>query len=152
MKIVNGCMYLQEIKNLIIEYTTSLNRNLEFQHIDEELNSLEAKYTGENGKILAAVSDKGNVIGCVAFHALSNRRCEMKRLYVKPAYRNLKTGEKLVNSIISLARQDGYEEMVLDTIKPLKSAIYLYKKYGFEETDAYYDNPMEDVIYMKLKL
>ena len=152
MKIVNGCMYLQEIKNLIIEYTTSLKRNLEFQHIDEELNSLEAKYTGENGKILAAVSDKGNVIGCVAFHALNNRRCEMKRLYVKPAYRNLKTGEKLVNSIISLARQDGYEEMVLDTIKPLKSAIYLYKKYGFEETDAYYDNPMEDVIYMKLKL
>ena len=42
--------------------------------------------------------------------------------------------------------------MVLDTIKPLKNAIYLYKKYGFTETEPYYNNPMEDVIYMKLNL
>jgi ribosomal protein S18 acetylase RimI-like enzyme len=42
--------------------------------------------------------------------------------------------------------------MVLDTLKPLKSAIHLYKKFGFEEIQAYYDNPMDDVIYMRLVL
>ena len=44
---------------------------------------------------------------------------------------------------------DGYSCMVLDTIEPLQSAIRLYKGLGFQETEPYYDNPMEDVIYMK---
>ena len=152
MEIVNGSIYLNEIKNLIIEYTNSLNRNLSFQDLEKELNSLEAKYTKPNGEILAALSPDGKVIGCVAYFKHNDKRCEMKRLYVKPDYRNLNIGEKLVNSIISLAKKKGYKEMVLDTIKPLKNAIYLYKKYGFTETEPYYNNPMEDVIYMKLNL
>ena len=53
----------------------------------------------------------------------------MKRLYVKKEYRNLKIGNTLVENIISLAKKDGYREMVLDTIKPLTSAINLYKKW-----------------------
>lgn len=40
--------------------------------------------------------------------------------------------------------------MVFDTIThPLKAAIRLYHKYGFEECSANYNNPMDDVIYMK---
>lgn len=41
--------------------------------------------------------------------------------------------------------------MVFDTITstPLKAAISLYHKYGFEECSANYNNPMDDVIYMK---
>ena len=42
--------------------------------------------------------------------------------------------------------------MVLDTIEPLKAAIALYKKHGFTECEAYYHNPMADVIYMKKNL
>ncbi|MHC6180174.1 GNAT family N-acetyltransferase [Clostridium sp. JNZ X4-2] len=152
MEIVNGSRYLPEIKDLIVEYTKSLNRDLTFQHLTEELNDLETKYTKPNGEILAAISDEGNVVGCVAFYKHTDKRCEMKRLYVKPHYRKLKIGYKLIKDIIELASKDGFEEMVLDTIKPLKSAIHLYKKYGFEEIPAYYDNPMDDVIYMRLVL
>ena len=47
------------------------------------------------------------------------------------------------------AKSDGYSEMVLDTVEPLKSAINLYKKFGFVEIESYYNNPMSDVIYMK---
>lgn len=57
-------------------------------------------------------------------------------------------GELLVKEIIDHAKQSGYKEMVLDTIIPLKEAIGLYKKYGFEECEPYYNNPMADVIYM----
>ncbi len=54
--------------------------------------------------------------------------------------------------IIKRAKIAGYKEMVLDTIVPLKAAISLYKRHGFEECEAYYHNPMDDVIYMRKAL
>jgi len=76
----------------------------------------------------------------------------MKRLFVLPEYRSKKIGQLLVKNIIQYAKVAGYDEMLLDTIQPLKSAIRLYKKMGFQEIEPYYDNPMDDVIYMKIKL
>lgn len=73
----------------------------------------------------------------------------MKRLYVKPKYRENKLGKKLVLEILEYAKKAGYKEMVLDTIIPLQSAIHLYKKVGFVEREAYYHNPMDDVLYFK---
>lgn len=70
----------------------------------------------------------------------------MKRLYVKPEYRHMKIGQKLIETLIDYATRDGYQEIVLDTIQPLQSAIALYKKNGFLEIEAYYHNPMDDVI------
>lgn len=151
MQIVDGLDYIEEVKELIIEYINFLNRDLSFQNINSELNSLKTKYSYPNGRIITAIVDD-KVVGCVAFYKHSSKRCEMKRLYVKKEYRNLKIGNTLVENIISLAKKDGYREMVLDTIKPLTSAINLYKKFGFQEIKPYYSNPMPDVIYMKLDL
>lgn len=151
MEIVEGTKYLDEVKELIIKYVQALNRDLSFQNLDAELANLKNKYSGNNGKMLVALV-AGKVVGCVGYHQYSSTCCEMKRLYVLPEYRNLKIGFYLVEKIIDLARKDGYQEMVLDTIKPLKRAISLYRKFGFQEMAAYYDNPMSDVIYMRLEL
>lgn len=148
----DGAPYLDQIKTLIAEYAKSLDRDLSFQGFDAELSDLSAKYLPPNGRILAAVSEDGEAVGCVAYHRHDTERCEMKRLYVRPEYRRCHAGSMLVEGIILAARSDGFSEMVLDTVKPLENAVRLYKKYGFEETEPYYDNPMEDVIYMKLKL
>ncbi len=150
MKIVEGSKYLADVKKLIIEYTDSLNRNLEFQGLRQELENLDSKY--KQGDIFIALSHQNEPIGCAALYEHNKNRCEMKRLYVKPKYRKLKLGKKLVERIIQSAKDKGYKEMVLDTIKPLKSAIHLYKKFGFVECEPYYNNPMDDVIYLKLKL
>ena len=96
--------------------------------------------------------DNDKVLGMVAYHRHSDERCEMKRLHVNPAARGRHLGDKLVIEIIAHAKKAGYKEIVLDTIAPLKAAISLYKKYGFEECEAYYYNPMDDVIYMHKKL
>ena len=93
--------------------------------------------------------EKKKVIGMVAYHRHSKSRCEMKRLYVKPKYRENKLGKKLVLKILEHVKKAGYKEMVLDTIIPLQSAIYFYKKVGFVECEAYYHNPMDDVLYFK---
>ena len=76
----------------------------------------------------------------------------MKRLFVRPKARGKHVGDILVKEIIAHAIKAGYREMVLDTISPLKEAISLYKKHGFIECEAYYNNPMVDVIYMRKRL
>jgi len=148
MEICNGVDYLDQVKKLIIEYTKRLGRDLSFQNIEEELQDPTKKYIAPEGELLVAVEDE-KVMGMVAYHRHSNSRCEMKRLYVKPEYRKIKLGEKLVLEIIEHAKKAGYKEMVLDTIIPLEAAIHLYKKVGFVECEAYYYNPMSDVLYFK---
>ena len=148
VKIVDGTKHLDAVKQLVTEYTNFLGRDLSFQHFDAEINDLSAKYAPPEGRLLcAAVEDE--IIGCVAYHRHNDTRCEMKRLFVREGFRNFHAGSKLVEAIINFARADGFKEMVLDTITPLQSAIRLYKRFGFVETEPYYHNPMSDVIYMK---
>ncbi len=151
MKIVDGKPYIQQIKELIIEYAKWLGRNLSFQNLDDELKDPAKKYTSPEGELLVAVEGE-DVLGMIAYHKHSDTRCEMKRLYVKPSCRGMKLGEKLIEELIAHARQAGYKEMVLDTIVPLQSAIHLYKKLGFTECEPYYHNPMPDVLYFRKEL
>lgn len=152
MEIVDGKAYMDQAKSLIIEYTRKLGRDLAFQNIDDELENLAGKYTEPEGELLAAIDAGGNVVGIVAYHRHSKERCEMKRLYVKPDFRGDKLGESLIEKILEQAKKAGYKEMVLDTLAPMKPAIHLYEKFGFLECEPYYNNPMDDVIYMKKEL
>lgn len=151
LQIVDGKDYLEQVKVLMADYTTRLGRDLSFQGIEEELANPEVKYSAPEGELLVALVD-GEPKGMVAYHRHSDTRCEMKRLYLDPSCRGLKMGDKIVAAIIEHARAAGYREMVLDTVKPLAAAIHLYQNYGFEECAPYYDNPMDDVVYMKLAL
>lgn len=151
MKIVDGKDYIPQIKELIAEYVGRLNRDLGFQNIDEELSDPAAKYTPPQGELLAALEDE-TLVGMVAYHKHSDTRCEMKRLYVRPSARGLSLGDALVKEILERAAKAGYKEMVLDTLCHMQAAIHLYKKYGFTECEPYYNNPMDDVIYMIKKL
>lgn len=125
---------------------------MSFQNLDDELKDPARKYNAPEGELLVAIDENESVIGMIAYHRHSDVRCEMKRLYVQPRWRGQKVGEKLIQAILQHAQQAGYKEMVLDTIQPLKTAIHLYHKFGFQECEPYYNNPMDDVIYMKKKL
>ncbi len=140
-----------QIVQLIKEYIQELHRNLDFQNIEQEYDDLSQKYLPPHGHLIVAYH-QNKAIGCVALHKHNQTRCEMKRLFVKKEYRHLQIGYQLIQKIISLAQKDGYQEMVLDTILPLQKAIHLYHHFGFYEIDAYYDNPMDDVVYMKKDL
>ena len=146
--IVDGKPYLDQVKELILEYTQWLGRDLSFQNLDKELADIAEKYTAPNGELLVAIDDNNVVLGMVAYYQHSDTRCEMKRLYVRPEGRGHALGDRLIESIMDHAKVSGYKEMVLDTIAPLQAAIYLYKKHGFTECEPYYHNPMDDVIYM----
>ena len=147
MELVDGAPYVEDVKGLIREYTEWFGRDLAFQGLDDELEHIGEKYLPPAGRLVVAVDEGGDVVGCVAYHRLDEGIAEMKRLYVTPAGRGHHLGELLARRIMEIARGDGCSRMVLDTVAPLEAAVSLYRKLGFEEIEPYYHNPFPDVIY-----
>ena len=58
IEIVNGYTYIEDVKKLIEAYYKELDRNLDFQNIDEELNHLQTKYQEPQGKLLVALMNQ----------------------------------------------------------------------------------------------
>jgi len=158
IKILPAYDFPEEIKLLFSEYTDiliegdpSFKEYLEIQNYDDELKHLEKKYGLPYGR-LYLVYYNNEVAGCIGLKKIDKKNCEMKRLYVRPKFRGKQIGEQLIEKIIKAAKEIGYSYMLLDTLPFLKSAIRLYKKYGFYEISSYNNSPMETSIYMKLDL
>jgi ribosomal protein S18 acetylase RimI-like enzyme len=138
-------------KQLIIAYIQWLNQDLCFQNIDDELKTFPKKYSEPEGAFLIA-KKHNEVTGCVGIRKLENKICEMKRLFVSDNYRGNGTGKKLVEMIIEEAKLKHYEKMRLDTLDTMEEALNIYRKNGFYEIEAYYNNPADGVVYLEKTL
>jgi GNAT superfamily N-acetyltransferase len=144
--------HIEQARTLFVEYGSSLGFSLCFQSFDEELKSLPGAYGPPSGRLLLA-RHAGRAAGCVALRKLEAGTCEMKRLYVRPADRGRSLGRMLVERIITEARIIGYERMRLDTIESaMKDAIALYRRMGFREIAPYSAIPIENALWMELRL
>lgn len=157
-KIIPAYNFLKEINILFSEYTkmliegdSSFQKYLEIQNYEEELEHLDVKYGMPDGRLYIAFYG-GELAGCIGLRKIDEWNCEMKRLYVRPAFRGKNIGNKLIQQIITDAKEAGYSHMLLDTLPFLKSAVHMYKAYGFYEISSYNDSPMDTSIYMKLDL
>ena len=156
--LVPACDHIRETGELFKEYTdmliagdSSFQQYLELQHYDQELKHPQDKYGLPCGRLYLAYCDEIPA-GCIGLRKIDDLCCEMKRLYVRPAFRGRQIGTLLVRRIIEDAVEIGYSCMLLDTLPFLKSAIRLYKAFGFYETGCYNDSPMDTSIYMRLDL
>lgn len=147
-----------EIRKLFSEYTemlikgdSSFKEYLDIQNYDEELEHLDEKYGLPDGRLYITYCD-GEPAGCIGLRRIDERSCEMKRLYVRPKFRDKHIGFQLAKKIIDDAKQIGYSCMLLDTLPFLKDAVRMYKDFGFYEIPCYNDSPMDTSIYMKLEL
>jgi ribosomal protein S18 acetylase RimI-like enzyme len=140
---------LARVRELFLEYASSLEISLCFQNFEEELASLPGAYAPPNGRLLLA-QDREQALGCVAVRQLSEEVCEMKRLYVRPVARGKGLGRTLAVAILTAARQIGYARMRLDTLASMGPAILLYESLGFRQVPAYYSNPSDSAVFMEL--
>ena len=107
------------------DYAASLGVDLCFQNFEAELVSLPGDYANA---------------------------CEMKRLYVRPAYRRFGLGRLLAQALLDRGLQAGYSAMLLDTLDDMEAARGLYASLGFEEIPPYYFNPIPGAHYLKADL
>ena len=137
------------------DYAQSLGIDLCFQNFEAELAALPGEYAPPQGALLLALVD-AEVAGCGALRALPEsdyaNACEMKRLYVRPAYRKFGLGRLLAQALFDRGRQAGYSAMLLDTLDEMEAARGLYASLGFEEIPPYYFNPIPGAHYLKAVL
>jgi GNAT superfamily N-acetyltransferase len=142
---------LPVVRELIEEYVSSLGIDLDFQEIDLELADLAAVYGPPDGRILLAVADE-TAAGCVALRPLEDDCCELKRLYVRPAFRGTGIGRALALAAIDAAGALGYGRIRIDTLPQMGAARKLYASLGFREIEPYRFNPVLGTAFMELAL
>lgn len=143
---------LEDIRTLFREYEQELDENLCFQSFEAEVKDPLKKY-GPPAGILLLARWNNETAGCIAFTPLPDAGvCEMKRLYVRPAFRAHGIGKDLVSELLRIAVEKEYRVMRLDTLDKLQSAIRLYERFGFGHIAPYYHNPLPGVVYMEKAL
>ena len=133
------------------EYAALVAEALCFQNFDAELAALPGEYAPPGGVLLIA-RDGGAPAGCVALRRLDAGTGEMKRMYVREAYRGSGLGRRLAVEVIGEARKRRYARVVLDTLPKLAPAIALYRDLGFRETGAYLAAPTPGALCFELRL
>ncbi len=146
---------LQTVRDLFLDYQAGLGIDLCFQGFEAELAELPGAYAPPAGALLLACVD-GEPAGCCAMRPLFNtdhlNACEMKRLFVRPAFRGFGLGRLLVERVLSDGQLAGYTTMLLDTLSDMETARALYQEMGFVEVAPYYHNPIPGAHYLKVDL
>ncbi len=143
------------LRNLFGEYVASLGFPLTFQDVERELAEIETEYGPPHGRAWLAKPDgptAGSIAGGVGLRRFDEDSGEIKRMYVRPAYRGTGLGAQLAQACVDAAREIGYRRVLLDTIASMESALRIYRSLGFVQTGPYRYNPLPDAIYMELVL
>ena len=143
------------VREIFREYAATLDVDLSFQNFEDELAGLPGEYAAPRGQLLLAEVE-GSIAGCCALRPLDAadypNACEMKRLYVRKAFRGFGLGRQLAEATLDAARQAGYACVLLDTLDDMEAARALYAELGFEEIPPYYHNPVAGSHYLKAEI
>jgi putative acetyltransferase len=143
-------------RTLFREYSLLNGVEICLQDFEAELASLPGFYARPTGRLFLALhdgpADQDATIGCVGLRKLDTEICEMKRLYVRPVFRNQGAGRALVEKLIAEARAMDYKKMRLDTLPIMREAHALYKNLGFVEIPPYIENRPAHALYFELAL
>jgi GNAT superfamily N-acetyltransferase len=139
------------VREMFEEYQRELGVDLCFQSFQEELETLPGKYGPPSGVLYLGFQD-GELAACGALRPLEAGVSEVKRVYVRPAFRRMGIARALSERLVADAVTLGYEVVKLDTLERLTGALAMYRSLGFTEIPAYNFNPEPDIVYMQKRL
>jgi ribosomal protein S18 acetylase RimI-like enzyme len=140
-----------EYTAMLLEARSDVRAYLELQNYDHELQNLQEKYGAPAGCLFVAYAE-GEAAGCIALRKLSETEGEMKRLYVRPAYRRHGIATALAERLLAEAQEIGYHFILLDTLPELAPALAFYEKLGFQQIEAYNDSPVRGTVFLRRRL
>lgn len=139
---------LEEVRALFADYARSLDYELCFDGLDKELAGLPGDYAPPRGRLwLARI--KGQPAGCVALKPLPGDAVELKRLFVRSAYRHVGLGRALALLACEEAKKLGYLRVRLETVPRMREAVVLYRSMGFLEIPPYREKPLPGALYLE---
>ena len=136
---------------IIREYVRWLDMDLSYRGFEDEMRSFGQMYSLPSGMFFIVEVD-GEVAGCGGLLRHSDEVAEVKRLYVRPAYRGLSLGEQIMARVVGKAKSLGFAKLVLDSVPQTAFAQKLYERMGFTETEPYYANPVAGTRFLELVL
>lgn len=91
--------------------------------------------------------------GCAALRKFSENKIEVKRVFVREAYRKNSVATGIIRRLIDYAVDNGYDKMILETGGFLRESVRLYTDFGFYRISNYgpYAD-MEESLCMELNL
>ena len=138
-------------REMFEEYQRELGIDLCFQGFQDELETLPGHYGPPSG-CLYLVHFNSELAACGALRQLEPGVCELKRIYVRPAFRRMGIALKLSMSLMTFGIENGFKVCRLDTLRRLEGAVEMYAAMGFKEIEPYNHNPELDIVYMERAL
>src|SRR5262245_28325215 len=145
---------LREYTAWVLPLTSAGDAAPTFHGLEAELATLPGPYSPPTGCLLLA-RHEGHAAGCIALRGHDPRLAELKRLYVRPAFRGHSIGAALVGELVARARNLGYRRLVLDSHISMTKAHALYMAAGFQRVDTPADFPdalKPVVVFMEMTL
>lgn len=139
------------LQAVIREYVAWLDMDLSYRGFEAEMANFDALYTLPSGTFFLAEC-AGEAAGCAGLLRHDARVAELKRVFVRPRFRGLGLGQRLVDAVVGQARQLGICRVILDAVPQTTFAQQLYSRMGFVQTPPYYDNPVPGTKFFVLPL
>lgn len=130
--------YAQQFKDLNIEW---LEKYFWVEPHDEEVLGKPQKYIIEPGGNIFFVKEGERIIGTVALMRMEEGIFELTKMAVTPQSQGKKIGQKLLDHTLKYAKARGWKKLIIYSNRKLENAIFIYKKYGFNEIPIEGNNP-----------
>ena len=157
-EIIPAYGHMDQVRTMFYNYVTWIGVPQNFEELEAELAALPGPYVHPEGRFFL-LREGDEILGCGAIRPLRNipggagaRRCELKRMLIRPEYRGRGLGRKLVQHLIDEARAMGYSEIVMDTLAFTQPVLGTYRRLGFADIPPYYDNPRKGLKFLGMKL
>ena len=119
-------------------------------HWDEDLYNIEEIYIRPGGCFIL-IEENNEIHAMGALKVISEKVAEIKRMRVETALQRQGLGQIILDYLLSYARKQGYERIVLDTTNLQEAAQNFYIKNGFKEVDKKEWNGVT-IIFYELRL